>query len=208
MSQSSVACHWCDLCSTRIQKHAWRCKLCDFDLCCKCASRSDAAEKGENVLRSDSGLAKEEGMDNSVYFKRAIQLASSESWIIIGAFALLTMYCGTQIALPFYQGHIIDYVSEGDNDGFVSHIEVYLGIMAVQGLLSALYSAVFAVVSRKLVFHVRNTLFEQVVNSPQSLIHAALIQLMKPTLPCSSVIVRAARGLVFRGGCSIRNSET
>ena len=74
---------------------------------------------------------------------------------------LLSLYCGTQIALPFYQGHIIDYVSTGNNDGFISHIEMYIGIMAAQGLLSALYSAVFAVVSRRLVFHVRNTLFEQ-----------------------------------------------
>ncbi|KAH8060061.1 ATPase [Aureococcus anophagefferens] len=36
--------HWCDLCSTPIRRGgAWRCKLCDFDMCVPCASRKDAA---------------------------------------------------------------------------------------------------------------------------------------------------------------------
>ena len=48
--------HWCDLCGTPIRRGgAWRCKLCDFDLCVPCASRTDAATVGEHVLRGDRG---------------------------------------------------------------------------------------------------------------------------------------------------------
>lgn len=70
-------------CGYRIQKHAWRCKLCDFDLCNKCAARKDAAEVGENVLRSDSGVKMDSTLDNSVYFKRALQLACERAlhWV-------------------------------------------------------------------------------------------------------------------------------
>ena len=161
--ESSVACHYCDLCSTRIVTGAWRCKLCDFDLCEKCAVRKDAAEVGENVLRSDAGVVKEESVSGTDYLKRAIQLAGPQWQLVSVSFVLLTAYCGTQIVLPHFQGSIIDNVVRVDEDSFLDNIKLYLGVMAVQGALSAMYSACFAQVSRQLVFYVRNTLFAQIL---------------------------------------------
>jgi len=161
--ESSVACHYCDLCSTRIVTGAWRCKLCDFDLCEKCASRKDATEVGENVLRSDTGVVKEGSVSGTDYLKRAVQLATPQWQLVTFSFALLTLYCGTQIILPHFQGSIIDNVVKVDEDSFYENIKFYVIVMALQGTLSALYSACFAQVSRQLVFHVRNTLFGQIL---------------------------------------------
>merc|ERR1711959_890193 len=76
---------------------------------------------------------------------------------------LLELYCGTQIVLPHYQGQIIDTVVQKHESAFITNIKTYVTIMAVQGALSAMYSAFFAQVSRQLVFTVRNTLFEQIL---------------------------------------------
>ena len=46
----NVHLHWCDVCSTRIRDgHAWRCKLCDFDMCSKCAGRKDRGTVGKSA---------------------------------------------------------------------------------------------------------------------------------------------------------------
>ena len=40
--ESDVTNHQCDLCSCRIKSGAWRCKLCDYDICAKCVARKDS----------------------------------------------------------------------------------------------------------------------------------------------------------------------
>lgn len=99
------------MCSTRIKDGAsWRCKLCDFDMCTKCASRKDVGTVGENLMRGDKGRRTEEAISSTAYLKRALGLAAADSPLLFWAFALLFAYTATNLALPDYQGRIIDQV--------------------------------------------------------------------------------------------------
>jgi hypothetical protein len=101
--------HWCDVCSTRIRDgHAWRCKLCDFDMCSACAGRKDRGTVGENLLRSDKGKRKDRELSSATYLRRALLLARKEAATFAGAFALLFAYTATNLALPNFQGRIIE----------------------------------------------------------------------------------------------------
>ena len=161
---AGVARHHCDLCGTRIVRGgAWRCKLCDFDMCPRCAARKDAATVGENVLRSDSGVKAEARVSSRTYLGRALALCRHERPLFVVAFALLMLYAFTNLALPNYQGKIIDRVVGGDRASFVAAIRTYVLVMATQGLFSALYSTSFAIVARKILFRVKNELFRAII---------------------------------------------
>ncbi|KAH8094979.1 ATPase [Aureococcus anophagefferens] len=156
--------HWCDLCSTPIRRGgAWRCKLCDFDMCVPCASRKDAATVGENVLRSDTGARVESDVSSSTYLRRAIGLASKQAPLLALAMALLASNSGLALALPKYQGRIIDQVVRGQRKAFTRAVATYLYLMIAQGVCSAMYRAAFAVVSRTILYTVRTTLFRSVI---------------------------------------------
>jgi hypothetical protein len=99
------------VCSTRITNaQSWRCKLCDFDMCTKCASRKDAGTVGENLLRGDKGRRTEDAISSAAYLRRALGLAASDSPLLFWAFALLLAFAAANLALPDYQGKIIDQV--------------------------------------------------------------------------------------------------
>ena len=57
---------------------AFRCKLCDFDMCIKCSKREDAAVVSENMLRGDKGVRTESAVSNGTYFGRALSMAKGE----------------------------------------------------------------------------------------------------------------------------------
>ena len=104
-----LACHYCDLCGITC-KEAYRCKLCDFDCCVRCFSRKDRS-RGEGVLRGDKGLKKEENLSGKVYFKRALTLCWPERRIFGLAFLCLGINSAASLALPNFQGQILDKVS-------------------------------------------------------------------------------------------------
>ena len=73
------------------------------------------------------------------------------------------LYAFTNLALPNYQGKIIDRVVGGDRASFAGAIRTYVLVMATQGLFSALYSTSFAIVARKILFRVKNELFRAII---------------------------------------------
>lgn len=173
----SLAVHWCDLCQQRIKLigddtmlRCYRCALCDFDICIPCAQRSDAATVGENILRGDSGVRVEAALDNKSYFRRSLELVRPELPLLMLSFTFLACSSMTQLLLPHFQGHIVDKVvpdpntGRYDKEGFLSYIKLYAIFMLVQGAVSTLYSAMFTLVSRRLKFTVRNTLFERILS--------------------------------------------
>jgi len=169
--QKGLAFHWCDLCRTRIKggAGAFRCKLCDFDMCLKCAKRKDAAIVSENMLRGDKGVRSESTVSNGAYFGRALSMAKGEAPLLFLSFSLLILYCLSGLYLPNYQGKIIDHVvpdeESGDYDesGFKKDVKIYIYIMLAQGAFSTIYSAAFQLVSRRLVFNIRNALFRKIL---------------------------------------------
>jgi hypothetical protein len=169
-----LAVHWCDLCRTRIgtnntSNSCYRCSLCDFDICLKCAQRNDAATVGENVLRGDRGVRAEMALTTSSYFRRSIQVARPELPLLLISFILLATSSLSQLLLPHFQGSIIDKVIPDpttgiyDKAGFLHFIRIYIILMILQGAVSTLYSAIFTLVSRRLKFSIRNTLLEKIM---------------------------------------------
>jgi len=167
----SIAMHWCDLCRQRIMPESggcYRCSLCDFDVCIPCSRRSDAATVGENVLRGDSGVRVETSLDNKSYFRRSLQVARQELPLLLVSFILLAASSVSQLLLPHFQGKIIDQVipdedGKFDRKGFSHYIKLYVILMLAQGAISTLYSAIFTLVSRRLKFSIRNSLFEKIL---------------------------------------------
>jgi len=167
--------HWCDLCRQRIkpeEKGVYRCSLCDFDVCLKCAKRNDSATVGENVLRGDRGVRVETSLSTMGYFRRSLDLAKSELPLLLLSFCLLAASSVSRLLLPHFQGHIIDKVipQEGENGetmydkaGFLRYIKIYVLLMLVQGAISTIYSAIFTLVSRRLKFTIRNSLLEKIL---------------------------------------------
>ena len=167
----SMAFHWCDLCRQRIKADdggVYRCSLCDFDVCLKCSRRNDAATVGENVLRGDRGVRVEASLSTGGYFKRSMKVAKNELPLLSVSFLLLAASSLSRLFLPHFQGHIIDKViPDGDGNydktGFLRFIKIYIYLMLAQGALSTLYSAIFTLVSRRLKFTIRNSLFEKIL---------------------------------------------
>jgi len=193
-----LAMHWCDLCQQRIGNGTnttatttpttttpnsntnnpttgvYRCSLCDFDVCTKCAHRSDAATIGENLLRSDTGVSSVPSITNDSYFRRTLSIARPELPLLSVSFCLLALNSAGRIALPHLQGKIIDAVIPDSSDGsgggdedkkmeFKYYIGVYVVLMLVQGAVSTGYSAIFTLVSRRLKFTIRNSLLEKIL---------------------------------------------
>ncbi|KAL3913468.1 MAG: hypothetical protein SGILL_006479, partial [Bacillariaceae sp.] len=188
----TLSAHWCDLCQQRIQApqsgsgsdnaatnsssnstpSCYRCALCDFDICLKCASRNDSAIVGENVLRGDRGVRVETSLTASDYFHRSLQVVGTEwPWLLV-SFVFLSLSALSRLFLPHIQGKVIDRVipttdDNGDDHydkaGFMHYIAVYVVVMIAQGAISTLYSAIFTLVSRRLKFTIRNALFEKIL---------------------------------------------
>jgi ABC-type bacteriocin/lantibiotic exporter with double-glycine peptidase domain len=168
---TSLAYHWCDLCAVRIDSKtpAYRCTICDFDMCATCCSRNDAALVGENVMRGDKGVKLEKTISTSAYFRRSLTLCRSEIPLLLLSFFLLSLSSLTTLLLPDFQGKIIDQVVPTDTQPydkpqFIHYIYLYLILMAAQGLLSTIYTAAFSLVSRRLLFSVRNQLFSRLLH--------------------------------------------
>jgi len=161
---------------------AYRCSLCDFDICIACSKRNDAATVGENVLRGDRGVRTEESLTTRQYVKRSIAVAGKSEWPwLLVSFALLALSSVSKLFLPQFQGKIIDKVipipyhpgnsdsSINDEDyyydkkGFMKYVFIYIGVMVAQGAVSTLYSAIFTLVSRRLKFTIRNALLEKIL---------------------------------------------
>lgn len=179
----SINAHWCDICRARIittsnssstsstnsneaKGGCYRCSLCDFDICLKCAKREDAAIVGENLLRGDQGVRSEQVLDTSSYFLRSWEFVKSQLLLLSVSLFLLTCSSVTKLALPHFQGRIIDKVipdKDGNHDhqGFVTYIKTYVVVMIIQGAVTAMYSAIFTLVSRRMKFSLRNALLEK-----------------------------------------------
>mmetsp|Transcript_8853 Transcript_8853/g.11535 ORF Transcript_8853/g.11535 Transcript_8853/m.11535 type:complete len:924 (-) Transcript_8853:1361-4132(-) len=160
--------HRCDLCKEKIFRRSergvgWRCRLCDFDVCTVCASREDVADVSENMLRGDKGVRVEAEISNSTYFARAISIVKPERFLFCLSLLCLLFRSAAQLALPSFSGRIINDIVESNKPGFFHDVQLYLLIMLLNGALNGLSSFLFAVIARKLVYHVRNKLFKSVV---------------------------------------------
>eukprot|EP01041_Mallomonas_annulata_P009444 gene9444-19619_t len=159
----TVAGHHCDVCHKRVTGgRAYRCKLCDFDLCIRCHSRrSNVALEGQ--LRGDKGVRQEETITGDKYFKRAIALAGTEWMLFAVAMGCLCCTNGLALLLPRIQGDILDSVVHETTSHFNEAVRFYLLVSVLSGFFGGAQSLCFNIVGRKLSNTVRRRLFKGIV---------------------------------------------
>jgi hypothetical protein len=156
--------HWCDLCGQQIKdSRAFRCKLCDFDLCMICYSKKDAHTL-EGQLRGDKGVRTDEHvMTQWDYIKKAWSLVAEEWMLFSVAILSLCVYNGINLWTPNMQGTILNTVVESDLPKFNLWIRIYLFASIAIGLLGGIQSLCFNIVGRKLANTVRKRLFKGII---------------------------------------------
>eukprot|EP00903_Cladosiphon_okamuranus_P007814 g7560.t1 len=163
---ASIIGHQCDMCSQRIETNdakAWRCKLCDFDLCRSCYDKKDRRGM-EGALRGDKGVRDKDELHTLSYFKRALGLARPHWSLFAAAFACLALSNAAAIALPNFQGGILDKVVTGDEQGFKRFIVLYVILSAVTGAIGSVQSVCFQLAGVRMGNGAQNKLYRGVIS--------------------------------------------
>jgi uncharacterized membrane protein len=167
--------HWCDLCGQQIKdSRAFRCKLCDFDLCMICYLKKDAHTL-EGQLRGDKGVRQDELLTQKVYMKKALSLVSEEWVILTVALLSLCVYNGVNLWTPSLQGTILNSVVEGDYSSFNYWIRLYLFASIGIGVIGGIQSLCFNIVGRKLANTIRKRLFKGIIVQDIAFLMAILL---------------------------------
>ena len=174
--------HRCDMCRNK-SSQAYRCQVCDFDVCPACFNKKDKAT-GEGILRGDKGVKQGDNLTFSQYFARALRLVLPHIPLFLVAIACLASKSVINLFLPNLQGQIMDNVivargvcsnasnhpdvpaglsCDGARDQFETTVLHYLILAIVLGFLGGLQSLSFMVVGRKIMVHIRGQLFQRVI---------------------------------------------
>jgi len=155
--------HTCDLCGQRCKDgRAFRCKLCDFDLCMICYSKKDSHTL-EGQLRGDQGVRKDENLSNHQYFVRSLKLIKEEWKIFTFGIMALLAYNMASLLTPKVQGAILNAVVDANYESFGKSVKFYLLISIFAGLFGGMQSLSFNVVGRKLTNTIRKKLFKGII---------------------------------------------
>ena len=118
---------------------------------------------GPGWTRLDKGVRVDEDLSGRVYFRRALKLCWPERHIFALAFACLAANSAASLALPNFQGMILDKVIAGDEAAFRRTIVTYVLISVGTGLFGGLRGLCFAVVGRRMAAAVRRKLFRGII---------------------------------------------
>jgi ABC-type multidrug transport system fused ATPase/permease subunit len=170
-SDKSIVAHRCDCCRGRVTE-GFRCNVCDFDCCLPCLARRDlrAAEGG---LRGDRGLRTVGAAPPTAYFARALSLARSEAPLLAAAFACLAATTAATLALPNFQGRILDTVWRGDATAFRKDVLLLILYSTASGAFGGARSLCFNLVGRRLAFDLRNGLLRAILRQDTAFFDAA-----------------------------------
>jgi ATP-binding cassette subfamily B protein len=167
----SIVANRCDCCRARVTE-GFRCNVCDFDCCLACLARRDlrAAEGG---LRGDRGLRAVGAAPPTAYFARALSLARAEAPLLAAAFACLAATTAATLALPNFQGRILDTVWRGDATAFRRDVLLLVAYSAASGAFGGARSLCFNLVGRRLAFDLRNGLLRAILRQDIAFFDAA-----------------------------------
>ncbi|CAM9778122.1 unnamed protein product [Chrysoparadoxa australica] len=156
--------HNCDKCSKRVKgTKSFRCGLCDFDLCLVCFNRTEKEAAQEGVIRSDKGIKKEVPLDTLAYLWRAFHLARPHWRLFTGGLFCLVLTCGARLAVPHFQGSILDAVVKADRESFKHFLGLYLSVSVTMGAISGAQRLCFLLVGRRMANLARNKLYRGIM---------------------------------------------
>ena len=170
---TSLASHWCDLCHQQCKEgRAFRCKLCDFDLCMVCYSKKDSSSSAsaftlEGQLRGDKGIrsaaAGEDLSKGDKYFFRALRLVYEERYLFSVGMLFLLASNGVSLFMPSIQGSVLNAVVGGDTSSFHYWVFLYLMMSIASGIIGGIQSLCFSVVGRRLSNTIRKGLYAGII---------------------------------------------
>ena len=159
--KAKMPCHWCDVCHTRIREAAYRCKTCDFDVCKTCFNRKMKKRKKEKGGQDASD--DDEEMSNWGFFIRALKFAWPYKTMLFLSATCLIVNSAASLALPNFQGRILDYVYKRNESAFWGQVNLLIAMSVAQGILSSLRGCFISIVGRKIATAVRVDLFKSIV---------------------------------------------
>ena len=191
---SQTTSNWCDICGIRITTPTlWRCHPCNFDVCPKCweardettASplHQDGAQNGRGRGRGRGGGGRGRGrgrgrgggrpgpaqteveITNWDIVREAAKLMRPSWWLVATALACVVASGVASLALPSYQGKIIDAVYARDRSRFRKMLELYLVFSVGTAATQALRALCFQVVGRRLACALRNELYAAILRA-------------------------------------------
>jgi hypothetical protein len=170
---TSLASHWCDLCHQQCKEgRAFRCKLCDFDLCMVCYSKKDSNSGAsaftlEGQLRGDKGIRSGAGGEDlsrgDKYFFRALKLVYGERYLFALGMLFLLASNGVSLFMPNVQGSVLNSVVASDSSAFHHWVLIYLIMSVCSGLIGGIQSLCFSVVGRRLSNTIRKGLYAGII---------------------------------------------
>lgn len=185
--------HWCDICGTRVTAPTlWRCNECNFDVCPTCWDRAHrrrldgASTAVPNPLRevaaggstSGNGLrrrraaptpqpeaasAEEASIGSWEILREVFALMAPDWWLVSTALLCVVGSSAASLALPSYQGQIIDAVYAGERGAFRRKLALYLAFSVGTAVTQALRALCFQVTGRRLACALRNRLYRAIL---------------------------------------------
>jgi ABC-type multidrug transport system fused ATPase/permease subunit len=114
-------------------------------------------------LRGDRGAREEAEVSSTSYMLRALKLARPHWALIMVAVVCLLATSASSIALPNFQGAIIQAVVEGNMTVFRRDVKYFVMISVALGLFGGARSLCFNIVGSHIANDVRNRLFKSIV---------------------------------------------
>jgi len=158
-----VAGHWCDKCRTPCEGgRAYRCALCDFDLCLRCYAKRNKGNV-EGQIRTDKGVKVEECLSSTSYFWRGVSLVQSEKHLFALAMLFLLLANGASLLAPTIQGSILDAVVTSNHNKFEEWVKLYILTSLASAVFASIKGLCFNIIGRRLTNTLRITLFQGII---------------------------------------------
>eukprot|EP00916_Digyalum_oweni_P013094 GHVL01021534.1.p1 GENE.GHVL01021534.1~~GHVL01021534.1.p1 ORF type:complete len:702 (-),score=98.20 GHVL01021534.1:223-2328(-) len=197
---SSAVAHSCDVCNGRNIKdgESYRCMTCDFDLCLNCYKKCGTKfKRGEGLLRGDKGPKDDVPLSTWAYFVRALQLTLPFAHVVIVAFICVIISQAATLAIPSFQGRILDDVIRVDQNNFRLNVFRFVIFSLATGLFGSIQSLCVEIIGRRLSVAVRTELFKNIIRQDIAFFDGTVTgQLMSLMTSDAQAMVQPCRSLV------------
>ncbi|KPI89711.1 ABC transporter [Leptomonas seymouri] len=154
----------CDVCNQRIIKEGMECASCDFDCCLSCYRHKAMLSAENDLTRGDRGVASEvQQLSPFVYILRSLGFLIPFWRVVAVSIGCLIVNQLIRVALPHYQGKVLDSIVSKDCGGFWYNIQCYCVLSVITLVLGSARSFCSMLVTRNLTMGMRERLFAKLL---------------------------------------------
>jgi len=160
----------CQTCRTRIQQSnhdgmAYYCDICVYHYYCIACLKRQLRQRQPSIGNGDVNLQEAGQQERSafVYVKRVLPLVRPFVHIVVLSFLMVCVNQAFNLMMPHWQGVIMDAVAKSNAEVFQHAIIMYLVINIGNGFFSSVQSSSVLLVTRKLAYRTRLTVFQHIL---------------------------------------------